>query len=181
MSESASTSSSLLPEFDFGGTLVLASGDGWPLSDLCSVLALTSAGEALSRVSLSGVEVLLDDSSPVSLSLLNCAVLSCSRFSKVPRSVAPRSSSDKRPDSRSNDSMRPNRFSRPSMYFALTGFSNELTRDFGSGLPLGRIALLLDLGEDAFCLVVLAMGARGHLPIALDFLLSTHIASLKNK
>lgn len=46
---------------------------------------------------------------------------SARRFSKVPRSVLPASSSLKSPDMRSRDSMRPRRFSRPSMYFALSG------------------------------------------------------------
>ena len=45
--------------------------------------------------------------------------LSAKRFSKVPRSVRPASSSVNRPDIFNNDSMRPRRFSSPSMYFAL--------------------------------------------------------------
>lgn len=44
---------------------------------------------------------------------------SARRFSSVPRSVFPPSSCDKRPESRSSDSIRPNRFSNPSMYLAL--------------------------------------------------------------
>lgn len=44
--------------------------------------------------------------------------------------------------------------------------------------PFGRIALLLLLGEYAFRLVVRAMAALGHLAVALDFLLSAHIACL---
>jgi hypothetical protein len=44
-----------------------------------------------------------------------------SRFSNAPKSVLPTSSSDRRPDSFSNVSILPNRFSRPSMYLALRG------------------------------------------------------------
>ncbi len=44
---------------------------------------------------------------------------SARRFSRVPRSVLPASSSDNRPDMRNRDSIRPSRFSRPSMYLAL--------------------------------------------------------------
>jgi hypothetical protein len=44
--------------------------------------------------------------------------------------------------------------------------------------PFRRLALLLDLCEDAFCLVVQAMCARGHLAVTLDLLLSAHIAGL---
>lgn len=46
-------------------------------------------------------------------------VRSASLFSNVPKSVFPLSSSERRPDSRRSDSMRPRRFSKPSMYFAL--------------------------------------------------------------
>lgn len=42
-----------------------------------------------------------------------------SRFSKVPRSVRPSSSSERSPDSLRRLSMRPRRFSSPSMYLAL--------------------------------------------------------------
>ena len=44
--------------------------------------------------------------------------------------------------------------------------------------PFRRLALLLDLCEDAFCLVVLAMCTGGHLAVTLDLLLSAHIAGL---
>ena len=44
---------------------------------------------------------------------------SASLFSSVPRSVLPSSSSEISPESLSRDSMRPRRFSKPSMYLAL--------------------------------------------------------------
>src|SRR5690242_19221873 len=44
--------------------------------------------------------------------------------------------------------------------------------------PLGRLALLLDLCEDALCLVVLAVRARRHLAVTLDLLLPAHVAGL---
>lgn len=44
---------------------------------------------------------------------------SAKRFSRVPRSVLPASSSDSKPDILRSDSILPNRFSRPSIYFAL--------------------------------------------------------------
>lgn len=46
-------------------------------------------------------------------------------------------------------------------------------------IPLGRIPLLLDLCENALRLVIDAVCARGHLPIAFDLLLPTHIAGLR--
>lgn len=49
-----------------------------------------------------------------------CWAFSASRFSSAPKSVAP-SSSSRRPDSRSRLSIRPRRFSSPSMYLALAG------------------------------------------------------------
>lgn len=45
--------------------------------------------------------------------------------------------------------------------------------------PFRRLTLLLDLCEDAFRLVVLAVGARGHLAVALDLLLAAHVARLQ--
>jgi len=108
ISESASTSSSLLP--DFGG-----SGEGSPLP---GVETAASRGVPLVMDEAScmpGVLLLSSDE----LFSLTAAVLSASLFSRVPRSVAPESSSDSRPDSLKRDSMRPNRFSRPSMYLAL--------------------------------------------------------------
>lgn len=48
----------------------------------------------------------------------------------------------------------------------------------GLDLPLWRIALLFHLREDAFCLVILAVCACRHLPIAFDFFLPAHVASL---
>jgi len=44
--------------------------------------------------------------------------------------------------------------------------------------PFWRITLLFDLGEDAFCLVVDAMGACWHLSVTLYLLLSAHVAGL---
>jgi hypothetical protein len=44
--------------------------------------------------------------------------------------------------------------------------------------PFRRLTLLLDLCEDALCLIVLAVCARRHLAITLDLLLSAHIAGL---
>jgi hypothetical protein len=49
----------------------------------------------------------------------------------------------------------------------------------GPDSPLWRLPLLLYLGEDAFCLVVLAMGTRGHLAVALDLFLPAHVARLQ--
>lgn len=45
--------------------------------------------------------------------------LSARRFSRVPRSIFDESFSDNKPERRNNDSIRPSRFSRPSIYFAL--------------------------------------------------------------
>lgn len=47
-------------------------------------------------------------------------------------------------------------------------------------VPLRWSALLLDLGEDAFCFVVLAVTAGRQFAIALDLLLPAHVASLGN-
>lgn len=87
--------------------------------------------------------------------VFNAFVRSASRFSNVPRSVLPPSSSDKRPDKRNSDSMRPRRFSRPSMYFALyriCQFKKHMRNQIY--IPFWRVALLLHLCEDAFRLVV---------------------------
>jgi hypothetical protein len=51
----------------------------------------------------------------------------------------------------------------------------ELGVDF---VPFWRIPLLLNVSEYTFCLVVGAVRALWHLPIALDLLLSAHIARL---
>jgi hypothetical protein len=48
-----------------------------------------------------------------------------------------------------------------------------------SCVPLWWIPLLLYLGENTFCLVIDAMSASRHLPIAFYLLLPTHIASLQ--
>ena len=48
-----------------------------------------------------------------------------------------------------------------------------------AGIPFGWIPLLLDLCENTFCLIIDAMSASRHLPIAFYLLLPTHIASLQ--
>lgn len=53
------------------------------------------------------------------LALPRAAALSARRCSNVPRSVLPPSSSASRPEMRKSDSIRPRRFSNPSMYLAL--------------------------------------------------------------
>jgi hypothetical protein len=45
-------------------------------------------------------------------------------------------------------------------------------------IPLWWLPFLLDLCEDTFRLVVLAVCARGHLAVAFDLLLPAHVASL---
>lgn len=113
--------------------------------------------------------------------------LSASLFSSVPRSVLPTSSSERRPESFNNDSMRPNLFSRPSIYLALftqqvsANCSRKNTASRSQSIPFGGIPLLLDLRKDTFCLVVQAVRALGHLPIAFDFLLPAHVARLHPK
>ena len=109
-------------------------------------------------------------------------VRSASRFSNVPKSVLPLSSSDSNPDSRRRDSMRPRRFSNPSIYLALQGPSVRFKVIFSKKpmhyLPFGRVTLLLNLREDTICLVVNAVRALRHLAVAFDLFLSTHVASL---
>lgn len=95
------------------------------------------------------------------------------------------------PESRNKLSIRPRRFSRPSMYFALDRNSHELvirisrqdarrphSRHEDEHSPLRRIPFLLNLCKDAVRLVVDAMCTCWQLSIALDFLLSAHVASL---
>ena len=103
-----------------------------------------------------------------------------SRCSNVPRSVLSPSSSLSRPDSLSNDSIRPRRFSRPSMYFALLGYQLDIpiSRE-SSRLPFRLSSLLLHLCENAFRLVVFAVRTFGQFCIALDFLLTAHITGLQ--
>lgn len=62
---------------------------------------------------------------------------SASRLSKVARSVLPSSSSGSTPDRRISDSMRARRFSRPSMYLALSCVSHALNQGHGGTDPLG--------------------------------------------
>lgn len=148
ISERASTSSSFLP--DFGG-----SGEG---SALAGVETAAGRGVPLVGEASCTPGVLLPPSDKL-LSLAAAAVLSANLFSRVPRSVAPESSSDSRPESLKRDSMRPNRFSRPSMYFALV--TSDMRGCIGGSVsrnsPFRWVALLLHLGEDAFRFVVLAM------------------------
>ena len=120
------------------------------------------------------------------LAAFKAFVRSASRFSSVPRSVFPLSSSDKSPDNRKSDSIRPKRFSRPSIYLALQAHlaQRELGRHkkwyfFSSAnIPFRRIPFFLDLRKDAVRLVVDAMRALGHFAVAFDFLFPTHIACL---
>jgi hypothetical protein len=129
---------------------------------------------------------------------------SASRFSKVPRSVRPLSSSLRSPEMRSGGlayrhgfegfemncsnspdnfnklSILPNLFSSPSMYFALANISGSQKKQMRHiRLPLRRISLFLYSCENAFRLIIYTMRTRRHLSIALDLLLPTHIASLR--
>lgn len=105
-----------------------------------------------------------------------------SRFSSVPKSVRPSSSSERSPDSLSRLSMRPRRFSSPSIYFALQLSVSSCWRTVVQGhSPFGRLALLFHLGEDALGLVVLAVGASGHLAVTFDFLFATHVTRLRRQ
>lgn len=126
------------------------------------------------------------------LAALRAFVRSASRFSRVPKSVFPLSSSERRPESRRSDSMRPRRFSRPSMYFALRQgprvsrqallsdtASSHCVSSGSSNIPFGWVSFLLHLREDTLGLVIDTVGAFGHLAIALDFFLPTHVACLE--
>lgn len=95
---------------------------------------------------------------------------SARRFSSVPRSVLPASSSVRRPDIFNNDSIRPSRFSRPSMYLALSNLVNKKYRDQWQMFdqPFRRIAFLLNLREDAFRLVIRAVRALRLLRVAFN-------------
>jgi len=80
---------------------------------------------------------------------------SASLRSMAPRSLRPASSSVISPDILSSCSMRPRRFSRPSMYFALSSWSAPPALCLRlAHLPFGRVSLLLNMCEDAFCLVI---------------------------
>ncbi len=108
MSESASTSSSPA-RWDSGDAmelrgLVVSSSRGVVWCD--SVEARGGLIEFDLFDVLEGLSPLLTD-------------LSANRFSSVPRSVLPPSSSESRPDSFRRDSILPNRFSKPSIYLAL--------------------------------------------------------------
>ena len=78
------------------------------------------------------------------------AAFSSNFFSSVPKSIPPSSSSGSKPLSLKSDSMRPSRFSRPSIYFALP-LSQHTCPPTCDGkwkfAPLGRISLLLYLRE----------------------------------
>ena len=65
------------------------------------------------------------------------------------------------------------------MYLALLIVRLPLHPAHSEYPPLRRLPLLLDLCEDAFRLVILAMCARGHLAVALDLLLPAHVARLQ--
>lgn len=184
MSDSDSTSSSFL-----GGSCVdclllregagevaalrgLGSSPGWAGVSLCE--GVPSSRCCVEPPSCDVREELVPVFPPVA------ARFSESRFSKVPRSVRPSSSSERSPDSLRRLSIRPRRFSSPSIYFALQTISAEVCSDSGQAiLPLGRLAFLFYLGKDTFGFVVLAVSAGGHLAIALDFLLATHVTSLR--
>lgn len=109
---------------------------------------------------------------------------SAKRFSNVPRSVFPPSSCESSPESRSSDSIRPNRFSNPSIYLALKNHKHQHHPKQDSSavsldVPFWRIPLLLHLSEHTIGLVVDTMRALGHLAITLYLLFPTHIASLE--
>lgn len=64
------------------------------------------------------------------------------------------------------------------MYFALRIVSEfQLTTKDGNS-PFWWSALLFHVGKDTFSLVVDAVGACRHLPVALDLLLPAHVAGL---
>lgn len=77
--------------------------------------------------------------------------------------------------------MRPRRFSKPSMYFALYGpgqIGIHRLRNSCSNIPFRRISFLLNLSKDTIRLIVDTVRALGHLAVALDLFLPTHIARL---
>jgi hypothetical protein len=47
-------------------------------------------------------------------------------------------------------------------------------------IPLGRVALLLDLCENTLRFIILTMRASRHFAVAFNLLLPTHVASLRN-
>ena len=90
------------------------------------------------------------------------------------------------PDSLSKLSMRPSRFSSPSMYLALatvvsSACAHRIPLRRGHHIPLGRVSLFLHLGEDAVGLVVDAVCAGGELAVALDLLLPAHVTGLQSR
>lgn len=92
-----------------------------------------------------------------------------------------KSQGDGAPESLRRCSMRPSRFSKPSIYLALRigqQLDDSASIRRGPDIPLGRTALLLNLGEDTFGLVVCAVTASRQLAVALDLLLPAHITSL---
>ena len=111
---------------------------------------------------------------PLGLSIL----LSANLFSSILRSVRSTSSSFNKPESFSKASIRPSRFSKPSMYFALRMISEGYVSRGDNNPPFRWSALLFDVGENAFSLVVDAVGTRRCLPIAFDLLLPAHITGL---
>ena len=142
---------------------------------LCGLARALSCVEA-SRGSDSGEDARASDGGrcegrrerlpPLAASLAN-------RFSSALRSILVRSSSsESTPDNCSKDSIRANRFSRPSTYFALrrekkkggerrnevSGKDAGLPRG-GFFVPFGRSSFLLDVREDALGLIVQTMSA----------------------
>ena len=66
------------------------------------------------------------------------------------------------------------------MYLALLGYQLDIPISrVSSQLPFRLSSLLLDLRENAFCLVIFAVGTFGQFCIALDFLLTAHITGLQ--
>lgn len=186
MSDNDSTSSSFLAGGSCVGFLLeragagevaalagLAKSAGWAGVSLCE--GVPSSRWCVEPPSCDAREEVVPVLAPV-------ARFSERRFSSVPRSVLPSSSSERRPDSLNRLSMRPRRFSSPSMYLALTFVlvaSGSNAAQVHS--PFGWLALLFHLGEDAFSLVVCTMCAGWHFAIALDLLLATHVTSLRRQ
>jgi hypothetical protein len=136
------------------------------------VLSSSDSGEAvplfgLGRANCTGVPFVVEFpvggatdallSSMLILGVADRPALASSRLSNVARSVLPSSSSGRTPDRRISDSMRASRFSRPSMYLALLVVSISFCPAHPNYPPLRRLPFLLDLCEDAFCLVILAV------------------------
>lgn len=84
------------------------------------------------------------------------------------------------PDNLSRCSIRPKRFSSPSIYLALAQCVSRYSTSGGEGdSPLWGVPLLFHLRKYTFGLVIGAMCAGWQLAIALDLLLSAHVACLR--